>query len=679
MDQNQYIPRDLSWLSFNHRVLQEAADPHVPLYERLKFLAIYSSNLDEFVRVRVASLRSFKQLKKKTREKLEINPKKALKEIQQVILEQQELFGDIFRNQIIPALEDQQIFLLNDQTFHLAHITWARAYFQQHVQPLIKPMWINADQPSPFLRNKALYLIIHFAENERDLAIVEIPSQELDRFILLPGETAPYYVAFLDDLIRINLTDLFPEKTILGAYAIKLSRDAEMYIDDEFSGNLLDKIRKGLSERDLGLPTRFLYDQSMPEEVLLLIQEIFRLRNNDLVLGARYHNFHDFHGFPKPVKDSRLEDRPLPPLNHPSLQGASSILALIQQKDRLLHFPYQKYDYLLRLLDEAIASEEITTIKITLYRVAAKSMITQKLLEAMQQGKRVVVFIEVKARFDEATNLYWGQVLQDQGAKVIYSYPGIKVHTKLLLLEGPKRAYAYVGTGNFNEKTARIYADHAVLTVDPEITEEVGQVFELLEGRLLFPQTKELLIAPYNLRSRFTEMIDREIALAQAGKEAYMILKMNSLEDRGMIDKIYEAAAAGVRISLIVRGIFCLDMSSSACQNNIHAISIVDRFLEHARIYLFGNGGKEKMYLSSADWMTRNLDRRIEVAVPIKDQEVFMQLRTLLNAQLQDTTKARLLTSNLDNPLVGRTLDTPHVRAQEDYYDYLKGLLRAYA
>ncbi|MEO1713132.1 MAG: polyphosphate kinase 1, partial [Bacteroidota bacterium] len=318
-EQARYISRDLSWLSFNHRVLQEAADPHVPLYERIKFLAIYSSNLDEFARVRVSSLRSFKKLRKKTREKMDIKPKKALKEIQRIIQEQQEWFGEIFRDQIIPQLADRGIHLLDEQALLPEQQSWAESYFTQNLQSLVKAMWIRPDQPSPFLQNRALYLIIQFAETDRELAIVEIPSQEVDRFILLPGSEQPFYVAFLDDILRINLPSLFPENTITGAYAIKMSRDAEMYIDDEFSGNLLDKIRQGLSERDLGLPTRFLYDERMPQSVLELLKEIFRLRNNDLVAGAKYHNFHDFHGFPKPVRDEDLSDPPMPALAHPSL------------------------------------------------------------------------------------------------------------------------------------------------------------------------------------------------------------------------------------------------------------------------------------------------------------------------------------------------------------------------
>ena len=672
------IPRDISWLKFNHRVLQEAQDPSVPLYERIKFLAIFSSNLDEFFRVRVSYLRSFKQLKKKTREKLKIKPKKILKDIQKIVDEQQRLFGAIYRNQILPALNQEGIHIINETQFLESHEAFARHYFEHQIQPLLAPISIKPDAPVPFLKNNALYLVVQFQDETAAPGILEIPVKELGRYEVMPAEEDKFYVAFLDDLIRFNLPDFYKDQTYKAAYAIKLSRDAELYIGDEFSGNLVDKIQRGLHDRDVGLPTRFLYDESMPEILLDQLIEIFGLQSNDLVMGARYHNFADFIGFPDPKNAAHLHNEPMPALVHPVFEKAPTLINAIWEKDQIVHFPYQKYDYVPQLIEEAAKNPDVHAIKITLYRVASQSAITEALLNAIKEGKKVVVFIEVKARFDEASNIYWGQRLTEAGARVIYSYPAIKVHTKLLHIQfsdsSEKPDVSYIGTGNFNEKTAKLYCDHALLTAHPTLNAEVSQVFELLEGRLLLPQTSKLLIAPYSLRQTFTRHIDHEIELAQAGRPGHMILKMNSLEDPGMIQKLYEASQAGVRVELIVRGICCLEAGIPGLSENISIISIIDRFLEHARIYYFSNNGLPKLYLSSADWMTRNLDRRVEVAVPIFDQDVQNQLLKLLELQLQDNTKARLIDISQNNPMKEAQAGETRVRAQTDFYSFLKQL-----
>lgn len=671
------MPRDISWLKFNHRVLQEAQDKTVPLYERIKFLAIFSSNLDEFFRVRVSSLRSFKQLRKKTREKLNLKPKKILKEIQRIVEDQQQLFGHVYRNEIIPALNQEGIFLLQELEYLEEHEAFARNYFEEKIAPLLAPLYVKPGGTPPLLRNNFLYLVLDWEEEHSDLALLELPVEELGRFIILPSKDDHYFVTFLDDLIRFNLPYYFKDRTFKTAYAIKLSRDAEIYIDDEFSGNLLEKIKQGLFDRNVGTPTRLLYDAQMPEIILEKVIELLALTSNDLVEGARYHNFNDFFGFPDPKEQPNLHDKPLPPLAHPQLEQAERLFDLIWKEDQIIHFPYQKYDYVTRLLREAIEHPQVTQIKITLYRVASKSAITQTLLEGIQKGKRVVVFIEAKARFDEASNLYWGQRLSEAGAKVIYSYPGIKVHTKLLLIQFKEDAtpdIAYIGTGNFNEKTAKLYCDHALLTADKRLTPEVAQVFELLEGRLILPQTEHLLISPYTLRDQFIHLIQQEIKLAQAGKDAYIIIKMNSLEDPLMIDKLYEASQAGVRIQLIVRGICCLLPGVEGLSENIEAISIVDRFLEHARIYVFGNGGNEKMYIASADWMTRNLDRRVEVAAPIFDPSIYKELRKSLELQLLDNRKARILDPEQRNLYQQTPFETAPLRSQVAFYQYLKKL-----
>lgn len=673
MQEERYIKRDVSWLLFNHRVLQEAQDPNVPLYERIKFLAIYSSNLDEFFRVRVASLRSFKELKKKTRKALAIKPKKELREIRKMVQQQQQAFGRIFRGEIMPALQENGIYLIDEMAYNTEQRQFAAQYFQEQVYACLQPIYLHENQAIPFLENAQLYFVVQFQESER-LAMMNIPSSQLPRFVTMPGSSSKHYITFLDNIIRFNLQNLF-EQPIEDAYAIKLSRDAELIIEDEYDGNLLEKIKKGLKTRNVGLPTRFLYDSEMPETLLLRLKNIFQLSKNDLIPGARHHNFNDFFSFPNPSGNALLHDKPLPPLAHPDLENADSIFKVIQKKDTLLHFPYQKYDYIIQLLQEAATDPLVRHIYITLYRVSSKSAVAESLLQACKAGKKVTVFIEAKARFDEENNLLWGAKLEAMDAKVFYSQPGIKVHSKLLLISREEnqalRHYAYIGTGNFNEKTARLYTDHALLTADERLTEEVLQVFDYLDHKKE-PNCQHLLVSPFTLRQRFLDLVDQEIANARAGKIAYIRLKMNSLEDQIMIDKLYEASKTGVQIQLIVRGICCLVAGVEGQSENIDIISIVDRFLEHARIYWFANGGDEKLYLASADWMTRNLDRRVEVAVPIYNPALFNELTTILNLQWQDQVKARILNATCDNAYrVSNSLSAP-IRAQIAIYEYLQ-------
>lgn len=673
MQESPYIKRDVSWLAFNHRVLQEAQDKRVPLYERIKFLAIYSSNLDEFFRVRVASLRSFKDLKKKTRKALAVKPKKELKQIQQMVAQQQQMFGRIFRGEILPALQEKGIYLIDETAYDAEQRHFVTKYFTTHIQPLLKPVYLTENEPLPFLENAHLYFVIPFQASEK-LAIINIPSAQLSRFVELPSLHSKHYITFLDDIIRCHLHTVFDEK-IENVYAIKLSRDAELNIENEYEGNLVEKIKKGLKTRNIGLPTRFLYDSNMSEALLLKLKTTFQLGKNDLIPGARYHNFNDFFNFPNPLKDNLLQDISLPPLSHPALENEDSLLAAIHKKDYLLHFPYQKYDYIIRLIQEAAMDPQVQSIRITLYRVATKSAIVEGLLEACEQGKQVTVFVEAKARFDEENNLQWGAKLEAAGATVFYSQPGIKVHSKILLISRLEneilQQYAYIATGNFNEKTARLYTDHALLTADPRLTSEVLQVFDYLEHKKE-PDCKHLLVSPFTLRQRFLELVDREIAHAQAGRKASIRLKMNSLEDKRMIDKLYEASQAGVEIQLIVRGICRLVPDVAGISENIEIISIVDRFLEHARIYWFNNNGEEALYIASADWMTRNLDHRVEVAVPIYNPALFNELCTILAIQWQDNTKARHLNADLTNVYKPKSDMEPRVHAQLDTYRYLQ-------
>lgn len=672
--ENQYEKRDISWLAFNHRVLQEAKDKTVPLYERIKFLAIYSSNLDEFFRVRVASLRSFKELKKKTRKALEIKPKKELKQIRKIVDLQQAEFGKIFQEQIIPQLEEEGIFLIQEAQYTKEQKSFARKYFFEKLYPNFSPIILKEGAAMPFLKNKGLYFVVTL-DDCSDLALVEISTEHASRFILLPSAEDKHYITFLDDIIRFNLPEAL-NQNICKVFAIKLSRDAEMYIDDEYSGDLLEKIKRGLADRNIGLPTRFLYDSDMSESLLNRLKSLFKLSKNDLIPGARYHNFNDFFGFPDPTNNSTLHDPDLAPLPHPDFENVASIMQVLQEKDVMLHFPYQQYDYVPKLILEAADDTSVESIHITLYRVASKSAVVQALLYALGKGKAVTTFIEAKARFDEESNLYWGEQLEKAKANVFYSYPGIKVHTKLLQIarnnDGEVQHLTYLGTGNFNEKTARLYCDHALFTTDHRLGVEVKQVFDLLERKIIIPKCKQLLVSPFTLRDRFSEHIQKEIQNKKAGKEAYMILKMNSLEDSKMIDLLYEASRAGVKIQLIIRGICCLIPGIEGMSKNIEITSIVDRYLEHARVYIFCNDGKEIMYTASADWMTRNLDHRVEVAMPIKDETVFQEIRSIINLQLADNIKARWIDATQSNPYKGSKKQDRMIRAQVDTYGLLE-------
>jgi len=674
--------REISWLSFNHRVLQEAKDPSVPLYERIKFLAIYSNNLDEFFKVRVASVRKLTQLdkasKKETKEILAASPKKLLRNIYKTVNKQQSELGRIFRKEILPELATHNIHLIDNKQLDSNQAAYTKHFFEEKIQPLLQIQTINETEKPPFLEDKQLYFVVRLTKkNHTEYKILQIPSKPIKRFVLLPQQEGKHHILFVDDVIRFNLPTLFPHYKQIEAYSVKVSRDADLHIGDEFVGNLLEKIKESLANRKTNNESRFLYDEKMPKDFLKKITEILRLSKFDLVAGGKYHNFSDFFSFPDPLQRTDFHNEELPPLTHPELEQFDNLLEAIAQKDYMLHFPYQSYQYVSQFIAQASEDELVNAIKITLYRVADDSDIGHALLTALKKGKKVVAFIEAKARFDEASNISWGERLEAAGAKVIYSYPGIKVHTKLCLVrrieEGKKRYYTYLGTGNFNEKTAKIYCDHALLTGDKKIGKEASQVFDILERKIIVPKTKQLMISPFNTRTGLVQHIEQEIANAKEGKEAYMILKMNSLQDPAMIEKLYEANNAGVKIQIICRGICCLVPNIEGQSEDIEVISIVDRFLEHARIYIFANGGKEKMYLASADWMTRNLDHRIEVVFPIKSPSIYAELRHITDLQLADNVKARIINQTQNNRYkTSHNLATPNIRAQVATYRYLE-------
>lgn len=671
---SRFFERDLSWLSFNHRVLQEALNADVPLLERLKFLAIFSSNLDEFYRVRVAHHRALMGVGKKTKSKFGLNPEELVATINAEVQRQQEQFGRVFRTQLLPQLKDHNIFVVRPADLYGKHRAWLKSHFEAEIKPKLTVLPLNSDGAAPFLENRALYLAVRLLgkKGTDTAALVELPFGGPSRFVVVPDEHC-HIVVLVDELVRWCVERLFPKKSVLDCYEVKLSRDAELYLEDEFEGEVVDKIKKSLEKRSTGAPSRFLYDEQMPPGFLKTLRKTLGLKKADLVAGGRTHNFHDYFAFPAPEKP-QLQFVPQPALKHPLLGKKTDHFELLRQQDVLLHFPYQDYTHVIRYLDQAVEDDSVTEIRITLYRVARESEVCQALEKAAKKGIKVTVFDEVQARFDEESNIYWGDRLSKAGATVLYSYEQVKVHTKLFLIvrqEGGKpMRYAYLGTGNFNEKTASIYGDHALFTAQPEMTKEVEQVFDYLADRTLQQEYKQLLVAPFGLRSGFVALIDREIAHAKAGKPASMLLKMNSLQDRDMILKLYEASQAGVRVRLIVRGICCLVPGVRGLSDNIRITSIVDRYLEHARVYVFDNNGSEELYIASADWMTRNLSRRVEVAFPIYDPVLKADLLKILEFQLSDSVKARSINIRQSNPMVrARSVE---VRSQYAIYDWLK-------
>ncbi len=673
MSFDNYINREISWLSFNHRVLQEAKDPSVPLHEKIKFMAIFSNNLDEFFRVRVASLRNLLQLKNKGKKKLKFDPAVLLQEIHKTVNKQQCELGTIFREIIIKELLEYNIHLIDDENIPEGQLKYLKDYFKEEIQPYLQPVVLMHYGINIFLKNKSIYLVARLLRKDtrkKDTrkikhGLVEIPTEHCGRFVELPKIDQNSYVMFIDDIIRYFLRDIFTGYDIDSSYEIKLTRDAELYIDDEFSGNLLAKIKKGVAKRKTGVPSRFLYDPDMPERDIKFLKKLFNLSKEDMVSGGRYHNFSDFMDFPQ-IGPQKLRYPKLTPLTAPEFPARRSILSVIRSRDVLLYYPYQMYNYVIKFLEEAIRSRHINSIYITLYRVSSDSLIVHRLIEAARSGIKVVAFVEVKARFDEELNFRWADEMISAGVQVIYSFPGLKVHAKILLIHSGSEKFAYLATGNFNEKTALIYTDFGLFTSNKKVTSELEYVFEYLSGERKDPEFKELLVAPFNMRERLNDLIEHEIKQAKKGRKAEIILKLNNLEDTKMIANFYRAADKGVKITIIVRSICRLDPLPG-----MHVFSIVDRYLEHSRLFIFHNGGRRKYYLASADWMQRNLARRIEVAFPIFDTAIKSRLDDFIRFQLQDNTKARLIDSTGKNEY-RRDNQDQRLNAQMMSYSYLQ-------
>ncbi len=682
MSKYPYIHRDISWLSFNHRVLQETMDSSVPLLEKVKFLAIYSSNLDEFFRVRVANHRNLIRASKKTRKELNFEPEEILREILKIANEQQIMFSSIFENKISKELKKNNIYIVKRTNLSTTQIKFIEDYFNDHMLPFVQPVLLDGKKIKPFLNNAALYLSLHMKEKDTNLsepkyAFVKIPSDHLPRFIKLPSsDGVKNEVIILDDIVRHSVSLLFPGFDIEDSYSIKITRDAELYIDDEYSGDLLDKIKKSLIKRNIGTASRLVYDRSMGKELLEFLMDVFDIELFDLLPEGRYHNNSDFFKFPD-FGMNHLKNKELPPLGIKRLENASSIFKEIGKHDYFIHPPYHSYESVIKFFEEAANDPNVTHIKIIQYRVAKVSRIMEAIKKAAKSGKQVSAFVEIKARFDEEANLKWGDELERAGVNVKYSLPGYKVHSKLAIVrriedDGNPKIYAYMGTGNFHEDTAKIYSDMGIFTVDTRLTAEATRIFSYLE-------TKEKPSKPFvhmgvglfNLKDKLKQLIQNEIQNARTGKKAFMVLKMNSLQDREMIDLLYDAGKQGVKIKLIVRGICCLVPGKKKMSENILGISIVDRFLEHTRVFWFHANGENKIYLSSADWMVRNLHYRVETMFPVYDTQIKKIIKNCLKIQLNDNIKARILDENLENKYYKNTSDLA-TRSQIETYYYIK-------
>lgn len=679
MISENYKHRDVSWLDFNFRVLQEAKDKNVPLLERIKFLAIYSSNLDEFFRVRVANHRQFVRVGRRTQRDIGYDPVKTLNHILAIVNKQQLEFSRLFDEEILPELKRNKIFILRREQLNKEQIKFIENYFKDFMLPYAQPVLLVGNKIKPFLTNNALYLALNLSERDTkktSYAIVKVPSDHLPRFVDLPSSTQDRHnIIMIGDIVRHNISLIFPGYDIINSFSIKLTRDAELYIEDEFSGNLVDKIKKSLNRRNIGPASRLVYDRSMPKPMLDFLMNVFELTPYDLLPEGRYHNNSDFFKFPH-YGLSHLKDVPLPPLSIPELEHSDNILDEINKEDFYIHVPYHKYESVVKFFEDAADDPNVTHIKIIQYRVAKVSRIMEALKRAVVNGKQVTTFIEVKARFDEETNLNWGEHLGAAGVTVYYSLPGYKVHSKMAIIrrieDGKPKIYGYFSTGNFHENTAKLYSDVGIFTADPRITGEATRLFTFLETKKR--PDKEFVhlgVGLFNLKEKFKALVQREIDNAKKGKKARMTLKMNNLEEKEMIDLLYEASKAGVEIILIVRSVCSIITGKKGLSENIHAISIVDRFLEHSRIFYFYNNDNEEIYLSSADWMERNLHYRVETLVPIYDKlnkEVF---KTILSIQIHDNVKAR----SLDHDKVNTYIDTNYdlaVRSQTETYYYIK-------
>lgn len=679
-----YSNRDISWLGFNYRVLQEAADETVPLIERFKFLSIFSSNLDEFFRVRYPSLLALSNLKNKTLKEIGSAGEENLADkAQQIINKQLEEFGDILNNKLVPKLKENGIVLYYNTPILDAHQDEIHEIFLSQVLAFVHPVFLENQKEKPFVpENNQLYLINTLKKKHSDQlyhAVVKIPTQDMPRFFKLENVDGKEYIIFLDDIVRENLKTIFPGFEVVGCYSFKLNRDAELELQDEYEGDLKKKIEKQLAKRDFGPPSRFLYEEGIPKNLLMYLASSFNVDYEEMFAGRKYHNLKDLFGLP--VNNKELLYPTVKTLTPPELVDRNNIFKAIDKKDILLHFPYDSYNTILAFFNQASIDPEVEEIYITLYRVASNSLIANSLMSAARNGKKVTVFIELKARFDEANNLSWSKRLEDAGVEIIYSIPEIKVHSKIALVikrdDNEKKSYSILSTGNFNETTAKFYTDHTLLTADKQINKELLSLFLFLRARKK-PKEKEdlkfknLLVSQFDIIKDFKALIEGEIKKQQEGKPARIRIKLNNLEEPYMIDLLYKASIAGVKIEMLVRSICSLMPGVKDMSETIEVRRIVDRYLEHTRIFIFGEGDDTTLIMGSSDWMTRNLRRRIEVCATIQDEKCKKELTDYFDIQWRDNDKAVKLNADMTHAKLDGVGYSNLSNAQRNIYEYLK-------
>jgi polyphosphate kinase len=674
--------RDLSWLAFNLRVLQEAADDEVPSYERLKFLSIFSSNLDEFFRVRYPEIVALSVLNKKTRKAAQGTSENIDEKVQDEINRQLNFFGSILHTEILPLLKENGIIFYYDAPIHNEHLPEIREIFLSDILSFIQPIYLDGKTKKSFIPvNNQLYFVVTLQEHNDGIlkqAIVNIPSEKTKRFFSLTPIDNINYVIFLDDIVRENLVYLFPGQQIHGVYSIKLNRDAELYLMDDYRGDLLKKIERQLKKRAFGTPSRFLYQLGMPRNLQMFLAGAFNVNTNDMFAGGRYHNLKDLSSFPDFNKLQHYEKRK--PLSSSNIMNSGDIFNILLAEDVLLHIPYQSYNPVLSFFNQAAVDIDVTDIYITLYRVAEESHIINALISAAKNGKNVIVFIELKARFDEANNIKWSRVMKDAGVKIIYSPFKIKVHSKIALVrkrkDANKQSYAVISTGNFNEITAQFYTDHVLMTTDKQIVKELSQLFKFLQTKELSKKERNygfdvLLVSQFNMLDELKKLIDNEIDKASRGEEALIRIKVNNLEEPGFIDYLYKANKAGVKINLIVRSICCLVAGIPGESENITVKRIVDRYLEHSRILIFGTRDAAEVIIGSADLMTRNLYHRIEADVRIKNETCKKELIKYFTKQWDDNDKAVMLLAHFEQKKI-RDEGATKINAQQSIYNFLE-------
>ncbi|MEZ8144523.1 RNA degradosome polyphosphate kinase [Enterovibrio norvegicus FF-162] len=682
---NCYIDKELSWLSFNERVLQEAADKSVPIIERVRFLGIFSSNLDEFYQVRFADVK--RRILINEEQGIDNTAKELLSKIQDKVLKLNQDFDHLY-NDILLEMARRHIFLVNELQLTEYQQNWLKRHFVSNLLPHITPIILTDDMDLlSFLKDAYSYLVVELKKEGQATryALIEIPTDEIERFIKVPepkGRRRRKTIILLDNIIRLCLDEIFQgffDYDSVEAYAMKMTRDAEYDLTNEVDHSLLENMSDSLDQRITALPVRFVYQRDMPKAMVKRIIRMLRISDYDSVLpGARYHNFKDFIGFPN-VGMRYLENPPLPPIESADFRQSGNAFDAIRLRDILLYYPYHTFQHMTELVRQASYDPKVRSIRINVYRVAKKSRIINSMIDAANNGKRVTVVVELQARFDEEANIEWARVLTDAGVKVVFGTPGLKIHSKLCLISRREddglREYAHIGTGNFHEKTARLYTDFSLFTADKSITTEVRKVFNFIENPYKPVKFNHLIVSPRNSRSRLYKLIDREIEHARAKRKSGITLKVNNLVDVGLVNMLYKASNEGVKIRMIVRGMCSLIPGVKGLSQNIRAISIVDRFLEHPRVFAFENGGERDVYISSADWMTRNIDNRIEVATPIKDQRLKDRIMDILEIQFSDRAKARVLDKEMSNAYVKRG-NRKKIRSQIEIYDYLKQMER---